>query len=66
MSNNFGGFVGEMNRAISEVKEMKESAVVLYQGVVWEVVECSSVTAFCKQNLKFNLTLKTRQYVVSY
>ena len=46
--------------------EMKESAVVLYQGVVWEVVECSSVTAFCKQNLKFNLTLKTRQYVVSY
>ena len=46
--------------------EIKESAVVLYQGVVWEVVECSSVTAFCKQNLKFNLTLKTRQYVVSY
>lgn len=46
--------------------ELKESAVVLYQGVVWEVVECSSVTAFCKQNLKFNLTLKTRQYVVSY
>ena len=46
--------------------EIKESAVVLYQGVVWEVVECSSITAFCKQNLKFNLTLKTRQYVVSY
>ena len=46
--------------------EIKESAVVLYQGVVWEVVECSSVTAFCKQNLKFNVTLKTRQYVVSY
>lgn len=46
--------------------EMKESAVVLYQGVVWEVVECSSVTAFCKQNLKFEITLKTRQYVVSY
>ena len=46
--------------------ELKESAVVLYQGVVWEVVECSSVTAFCKQNLKFNVTLKTRQYVVSY
>ena len=46
--------------------ELKESAVVLYQGVVWEVVECSSVTAFCKQNLKFNLALKTRQYVVSY
>ncbi len=46
--------------------EIKESAVVLYKGVVWEVVECSSVTAFCKQNLKFNLTLKTRQYVVSY
>ena len=46
--------------------ELKESAAVLYQGIVWEVVECSSVTAFCKQNLKFNLTLKTRQYVVSY
>ena len=46
--------------------ELKESAVVLYKGVVWEVVECSSVTAFCKQNLKFNITLKTRQYVVSY
>ena len=46
--------------------ELKESAVVLYKGVVWEVVECSSVTAFCKQNLKFNVTLKTRQYVVSY
>ena len=46
--------------------EIKESAVVLYQGVVWEVVECSSVTAFCKQNLKFEIKLKTRQYVVSY
>ena len=46
--------------------EIKESAVVLFQGIVWEVVECSSVTAFCKQNLKFNISLKTRQYVVSY
>ena len=46
--------------------EIKESAVVLFQGIVWEVVECSSVTSFCKQNLKFNISLKTRQYVVSY
>lgn len=46
--------------------EIKESPLVVYDGRIVKVADSSSETAECKQNLRFTITLKMQENVVSY
>jgi hypothetical protein len=46
--------------------EIMETPMLVYRGLIWEVVQQSKEIATCKQNLYFNLTLKTKQNVIKY
>lgn len=50
----------------SQLTEIIESPLVIYDGRIVKVADSSSSTAACKQNLRFNITLKMQENVVSY